>query len=104
MKQFIKKFDYRDIAFASNDPVFVLNDSFIRERRDVIYKAKEIFNSVMKVDEVDVNLPKNLGLKYNGNVRHISPNSEKTVDEFEFGDVLYATTSRELVSQASSDG
>ena len=58
----------------------------------------------MKVDEVDVNLPKNLDLKYNGNVRHISPNSDKSVDEFEFGDVLYATMSGELVNQASSDG
>ena len=104
LQQFVKKFDYRGIVFASNDPVFVLNDSIIGERRDVVYKAKEIFNSVMKVDEVDVNLPKNLGLKYNGNVRHISPNSEKSADEFEFGDVLYATTSGELVSQASSDG
>ena len=104
LQQFIKKFDYINFSFANNDPVFVLNDSLIKERRDVIYKAKDIFNSVMKVDEVDVNLPKNLGLKYNGNVRHISPNSEKSVDEFEFGDVLYATTSGELVSQASSDG
>ena len=75
LQQFVKKFDYRGIVFDSNDPVFVLNNSFIRERRDVVYKTKDIFNSVMKVDEVDVNLPKNLGLKYNGNVRHISPNS-----------------------------
>ena len=104
LQQFVKKFDYRGLDSGNNDPVFVLNDSIIGERRDVVYKAKEIFNSVMKVDVVADNLPKNLGLKYNGNVRHISPNSEKTVDEFEFGDVLYATTSGELVSQASSDG
>ena len=104
LQQFIKKFDCRGIVSANNDPAFVLNDSLIKEGRDVVYKAKEIFNSVMKVDVVADNLPKNLGLKYNGNVRHISPNSEKTVDEFEFGDVLYATMSGELVSQASSDG
>ena len=29
---------------------------------------------------------------------------EKSVDEFELGDVLYATVSIELVSQASFDG
>ena len=104
LKQFIKKFDCRGIVSANNDPAFILNDSLIKEGRDVVYKAKDIFNSVMKVDDADVNLPKNLGLKYNGNMRHISPNSEKSVDEFEFGDVLYATTSGELVSQASSDG
>ena len=104
LKQFIKNFDCRGIVSANNDPAFVLNDSLIKEGRDVVYKAKEIFNSVMKVDVVADNLPKNLGLKYNGNVRHISPNSEKSVDEFEFGDVLYATMSGELVSQASSDG
>ena len=104
LKQFIKKFDCRGLVPGNNDPAFVLNDSLIKEERDIVYKAKEIFNSVMKVDEVTDNLPKNLGLKYNGNVRHISPNSEKSVDEFEFGDVLYATTSGELVSQASSDG
>ena len=81
-----------------------MNDFLINEERDVIYESKKIFNSVMKVDDTDGNLPKKLGLKYNGNVRHISPNSEKSVDEFEFGDVLYATMSGELVSQASSDG
>ena len=104
LKQFIKKFDCRGIVSANNNIAFVLNDSLIKDGRDVIYKAKKIFDSVMKVDDTDVNLPKNLGLKYNGNVRHISPNSEKTVDEFEFGDVLYATMSGELVSQGSSDG
>ena len=104
LKQFIKKFDCRGIVSSNNEHAFILNDSLIKEGRDVVYKAKDIFNSVMKVDEVDVNLPKNLGLKYNGTVRHISPNSEKSVDEFEFGDVLYATMSGELVSQVSSDG
>ena len=104
LKQFIKKFDCRGIVSANNNIAFVLNDSLIKEGRDVVYDAKKVFNSVMKVDDADVNLPKNLGLKYNGNMRHISPNSEKSVDEFEFGDVLYATTSGELVSQASSDG
>ena len=103
--QFIKKFDYRHDLYENNKkPQFVLNDFLINEERDVIYESKKIFNSVMKVDDTDDNLPKNLGLKYNGNVRHISPNSEKSVDEFEFGDVLYATMSGELVSQASSDG
>ena len=104
LKRFINNFDCRGIVSANNDPAFVLNDSLIKDGRDVVYKAKEVFNSVMKIDDADVNLPKNLDLKYNGNVRHISPNSEKSVDEFEFGDVLYATMSGELVSQASSDG
>ena len=104
LKQFIKKFDFRANCLAHNNPELMLNESVITEERDVVYEAKKIFDSVMKVDDKDVNLPKNLGLKYNGNVRHISPNSEKSVDEFEFGDVLYATTSGELVSQASSDG
>ena len=104
LKWFIKKFDYRTNCLENNKPELILNASVIKDGRDVVYDAKKIFDSVMKVDEVAGNLPKNLGLKYNGNVRHISPNSEKSVDEFEFGDVLYATMSGELVSQASSDG
>ena len=104
LKWFIEKFDYRTNCLENNKPELILNASVIKDGRDVVYDAKKIFDSVMKVDEVAGNLPKNLGLKYNGNVRHISPNSEKSVDEFEFGDVLYATMSGELVSQASSDG
>ena len=104
LKWFIKTFDYRTNWLENNKPELILNASVIKDGRDVVYDAKKIFDSVMKVDDADVNLPKNLGLKYNGNVRHISPNSEKSVDEFEFGDVLYATMSGELVSQASTDG
>ena len=104
LKWFIKKFDYRTNCLENNKPELILNASVIKDGRDVVYDAKKIFDSVMKVDEVAGNLPKNLGLKYNGNVRHISPNSEKSVDDYEFGDVLYATMSGELVSQASSDG
>ena len=104
LNRFVKKFESRDSYYTTNKGVFILNDYAIREGRDVIFKAKKIFDSVMKVDKAADNLPKKLGLKYNGNVRHISPNSEKSVNEFEFGDVLYATMSGELVSQASSDG
>ena len=104
MIQFIKKFDNRPYYFTNNKDVFILNEYPIKEKRDVIYKTKTIFDSVMKDNKMDDNIPKNLGLKYNGNVRHISPNSEKSADEFEFGDVLYATMSGELVSQSSSDG
>lgn len=104
LKWFIKKFDCRTNWLENNKPELILNASVIKDGRDVVYDAKKMFDSVMKVDEVAGNLPKNLGLKYNGNVRHISPNSEKSIDEFEFGDVLYATMSGELVSQASSDG
>ena len=104
LKQFIKKFDYRTKYSGNNHGVLILNEHPLNEKRDVIYEAKKIFDSVMKIDEANANLPKKLGLKYNGNVRHISPNSEKSVDEFEFGDVLYATMTGELVSQSSSDG
>ena len=106
LKHFIKNLEDRSnyYALTKNNEVLLLNECIINESRDVIYNAKKVFDSVMKNDGVDDNLPKKLGLKYNGNVRHISPNSEKSVDEFEFGDVLYATMSGELVSQASSDG
>ena len=46
LKRFINNFDCRGIVFGNNDPAFVLNDSLIKEGRNVVYKAKEIFNSV----------------------------------------------------------
>ena len=55
-------------------------------------------------DEMEI--PDRKVFRYNGsNTNHISELSEKGIDEFKFGDVLYSTYSGDLVSQAkNSDG
>ena len=55
-----------------------------------------------KTDKVQMEKPNPKKLEYKDNCR-LSSKSEKTVDEFRFGDLLYETESGELVSQSMDE-
>ena len=55
-----------------------------------------------KADRVQIEKPNPKKLEYKDNCR-LSSNSEKTIDEFRFGDLLYETENGELVSQSMDE-
>ena len=55
-----------------------------------------------KADRVQIEKPNPKKLEYKDNCR-LSSNSEKTIDEFRFGDLLYETENGELVSQSTDE-
>lgn len=105
--KFIDVFDYyRDDSNHRDYYLSVtVNGFLINGFRNVAYKLKSHFDSIMGIKE-EMEIPDRKVFRYNGsNANHISELSEKGIDEFKFGDVLYSTYSGDLVSQAkNSDG
>ena len=102
--KFIDMFDYyknlKDCYLG-----VTVNGLFISGFRNIAYKLKPHFDSIMGLKD-EMEIPDHKEFNYIGyNANHISELSEKGIDEFEFGDVLYSTYSGDLVSQAkNSDG
>ena len=105
--KFIDVFDYYKDDSSHRDYYLsvTVNGFLINGFRNVAYKLKSHFDSIMGIKE-EMEIPDRKVFRYNGsNSNHISELSEKGIDEFKFGDVLYSTYSGDLVSQAkNSDG
>ena len=74
------------------------------KRNDLAYCMKNALGSLFKskADRAQIEKPNPKKLEYKDNCR-LSSKSEKTVDEFRFGDLLYETENGELVSQATDE-
>ena len=105
--KFIDVFDYYrdDSSYRESYLSVTVNGFLINGFRNVAYKLKSHFDSIMGFKD-EMEIPDRKVFRYNGsNANHISELSEKGIDEFKFGDVLYSTYSGDLVSQAkNSDG
>ena len=105
--KFIDVFDYYKDDSSHRDYYLsvTVNGFLINGFRNVAYKLKSHFDSIMGIKE-EMEIPDRKVFRYNGsNSNHISELSEKGIDEFKFGDVLYSTYSGDLVSQdKNSDG
>ena len=105
--KFIDVFDYykEETNDRENYLEISVNGFLISGFRNIEYKLKSHFDSIMGLKD-EMEIPDRKEFRYIGeNANHISPNSEKTIDDFKFGDVLYSTYSGDLVSQAkNSDG
>ena len=105
--KFIDVFDYYKEDSSDRDGYLsvTVNGFLIDGFKNIAYKLKSHFDSIMGVKD-EMEIPDRKEFRYIGeNANHISPNSEKSIDEFNFGDVLYSTYSGDLVSQAkNSDG
>ena len=105
--KFIDVFDYykEDSSDRDGNLSVTVNGFLIDGFKNIAYKLKSHFDSIMGVKD-EMEIPDRKEFRYIGeNANHISPNSEKSIDDFNFGDVLYSTYSGDLVSQAkNSDG
>ena len=74
------------------------------KRNDLAYCMKNALGGLFKskADKNQIEKPNPKKLEYKDNCR-LSSNSEKTIDEFRFGDLLYETENGELVSQATDE-
>ena len=100
-------FDYyhNDSSYINGFLALTVNGFLIDGFKNIAYKLKSHFDSIMGVKD-EMEIPDRKEFHYNGSAsNHISPNSEKGIDDFNIGDVLYSTYSGDLVSQAkNSDG
>ena len=105
--KFIDVFDYYKEDSSDRDDYLLVtvNGFLIKGFKNIAYKLKSHFDSIMGLKD-EMEIPDRKEFRYIGeNANHISPNSEKSIDDFKFGDVLYSTYSGDLVSQAkNSDG
>lgn len=71
---------------------------------DLSYYMKNAVGGLFKskADKAQIEKPNPKKLEYKDNCR-LSSNSEKTIDEFRFGDLLYETENGELVSQSTDE-
>ena len=74
------------------------------KKNDLTYCMKNALGGLFKskADKVQIEKPNPKKLEYKDNCR-LSGKSEKTVDEFRFGDLLYETENGELVSQSMDE-
>ena len=77
---------------------------FEAKGNDLTYYMKKAVGGLFKArtDRVQIEKPNPKKLIYKDNCR-LSSNSEKTIDEFRFGDLLYETDNGELVSQSTDE-
>ena len=105
--KFIDVFDYYKEDSSDRDGYLsvTVNGFLIDGFKNIAYKLKSHFDSIMGLKD-EMEIPDRKEFRYIGeNANHISPNSEKSIDDFNFGDVLYSTYSGDLVSQPNnSDG
>ena len=105
--RFIDVFDYYKDDSSDRDGYLsvTVNGFLIDGFKNIAYKLKSHFDSIMGLKD-EMEIPDRNEFHYNGSAsNHISPNSEKSIDDFNLGDVLYSTYSGDLVSQAkNSDG
>ena len=105
--KFIDVFDYykEDSSDRDGNLSVTVNGFLIDGFKNIAYKLKSHFDSIMGLKD-EMEIPDRKEFRYIGeNANHISELSEKGIDDFNFGDVLYSTYSGDLVSQAkNSDG
>ena len=105
--KFIDMLDYYKDESNDRDSYLsvTVNGLTIDGFKNIAYKLKSHFDSIMGFKD-EMEIPDHKEFRYNGsNINHISELSEKGIDGFKFGDVLYSTYSGHLVSQArNSDG
>ena len=103
--KFIDVFDYYHNDNSDNRDEYLtvtVNGFLINGFKNIAYNLKSHFDSIMGVKD-EMEIPDRKEFRYIGeNANHISPNSEKSIDDFKFGDVLYSTYSGDLVSQAKN--
>ena len=77
---------------------------FEAKGNDLTYYMKKAVGGLFKArtDRVQIEKPNPKKLEYKDNCR-LSSKSEKTIDEFRFGDLLYETDNGELVSQSTDE-
>lgn len=111
MNDFKNKYDYDKNTISKN-----IYDTFNKIKVNGIlfqgainlgYGLRQHYDEIVGNEPQQQNeLPKENDFYYIGyNANHISERSEKRINDFQFGDVLYATNNDELVSQGiNSDG
>ena len=77
---------------------------FEAKGNDLTYCMKKAVGGLFKarIDRVQIEKPNPKKLEYKDTCR-LSSNSEKTIDKFGFGDLLYETENGELVSQSTDE-
>ena len=98
-------------TFNNTGPLFLTSFCYTIDGIDIDIKGNDLTycmkNAVgglfkSKADRVQIEKPNPKKLEYKDNCR-LSSNSEKTIDEFRFGDLLYETENGELVSQSMDE-